>query len=142
MNPSRNRINLGDDSIAVLGKLADGNIGALNVLLNLLKENETIDPDSAVGAFGTILALDQLGIYGSHIWILFKYRCGQSLTKLAALLRAHQLGLVNGDTVVLASRDPNTPVELDTDALLKQVQEQLPAFGQPAGAAATEGSKA
>jgi hypothetical protein len=133
MNPSNNRIGLEDDFKAILTKLCDGNIGALNVLINLTKEEPAIDPDSALGAFGAILSLDSLGIYGSHIWILFKYRCDQSLVKLVALFRAHQLGFLNSDTIVLASQNPDTPVELDTDALLKRVQERLPAFGQPVG---------
>ena len=146
MIPSNNRINLEDDHVAILTKLCEGNIGALNVLINLFKENGTIDPDSAMGPFGTILSLDQLGIYGSHIWILFKYRCGQSMVKLVALFRAHQLGFVSDDRIILASQDPGTLVDLDTDALLKQVQERLPAFGQPSSpqetaSPATEGSK-
>ncbi len=134
MNPPNNRIGLEDDFKAMAVKLCEGNPGALNVLINLVKQEPTIDPDSAMGPYGTILSLDAMGIYGSHIWILFKYRCGESLVKLVGLLRAHQLGFVSDDTITLASQSPTTPVELDTDALLKRVQEELPAFGQSATA--------
>lgn len=124
----KNKIDYNDDFKEMLMKMAEGNPGALTVLLELYKNEAAIDPDSALGGIGTMLSLDGMGIYGSHIWILFKDICGENLTNLIAVSRAHQLGLLSEDDIKTAieSRLPSfSPADLITAIKL-----ELPDFGK------------
>jgi hypothetical protein len=118
--------------------MSEGNPGALNVCINLLKEGERIDPDSMLGGIGPILALDSLGIYGSRIWILYKYICNQSLVLTIAVLRAVQLGFLKEETLKTAIEPHGREIEPLT--LYNQVKERLPRFAdlEPAEADTTE----
>ena len=112
--------------------LADGNPGALNVLLQLAETATTTDPDNAFGAAGPMQMLDSLGIYGSSIWVLFKDVCGSDLTRTHAVLRAAQLGLLrHADIQEGVTRD--TPTKLSdlrekVENIVATVQETLPNF--------------
>lgn len=108
---------LGMSVSSLIVKMADGNPGAATVMARLATEGPKIDPDAAYGPFSAILGLDCDGIYGPDIWILYKDICGESLTRMVAVLRAVQLGFT-------------TNVEKkDVDGLLDQVQKRLPRFG-------------
>ena len=87
------RIQLTDSMLAAIGKMVDGNIGATTVLMRLMKESESIDPQSAFGGFGKILSLDTHRIYGPDIWIFYKDVCRENLVLMLSVLRAIQLGL-------------------------------------------------
>lgn len=113
----------------VVIEMSDGNPGALNVMMLVVREAEAIDPDAALGAFGVLCALDEHGIYGPDIWGLYKYVCGQSLPKMLAVLRAIQLGRLAGVTpnqldYAIKSRGRG----IDADAALAAVKERLPRF--------------
>lgn len=123
-----NRISLDDDAQTMLVKLCDGNPGALTTLIALLKQEQTIDPDSALGPYGTILSLDVMGIYGPRIWVLFKYVCDSKIDRLVTLFRAHQLGLVSEDAIKAASQEPPSTPPFDMESLIAQIKAQLPAF--------------
>lgn len=123
------RIKLEDSPIEMMIKLAEGNPGAITVLANLFREEKDIDPDAALAPFHTILALDDMGIYGSNIWILFKDVCGQSTLNMVGLFRASQLGFLRREQLVACITDPAQ--RPDIPALLSKVRERLPAFGQP-----------
>lgn len=135
------RISLTDTPISMMTKLAEGNPGALTVLISLFKQEEQIDPDSGIAPYGTIMALDDMAIYGSHIWVLYKDVCKQSILDLVTLFRAHQLGFISRTDITFALAphigEATFTQALDLPALLKQVQERLPAFGQPAPILAT-----
>lgn len=126
MREHKERIEINDSVTDILVKLSEGNPGALRAMMEMVKEAPLIDPDSAWGAFGPLIALDGLGLYGPAIWMLYKDACGHSVLKAETLFRAHQLGIISGDTV--RNAHVNKP---DFDALLARVQERLPAFGQP-----------
>lgn len=125
----KNKIQLHDDVKTMLVKMSEGNPGGLSVLINLFKEEPTIDPDCAFGGIATLLAMDQMGIYGSHIWILYKDICKNDLKKLVALFRGHQLGLVKEESILAAAFE-SRHAGLDANEILKQVQERLPDFGK------------
>ena len=76
---SNNRVGLQDTVQDALVKMVEGNPGAITVLLEFLKRN----PD--LGLIH-ILKLDDLGIYGSHIWMLWKDVCGQDAPKFDDML--------------------------------------------------------
>lgn len=91
----KERITLSDNTMSAIMKLSGGNPGAVTVVVSLLRDGETIDPDAALGGLSQLLALDSHGIYESEIWMLFKDVCDQDLTKVVLLLRACQLGFLS-----------------------------------------------
>lgn len=117
----------------MLTTFSEGNPGAITVLIHLLKNNAAIDPDSMLGHIGAITMLDVLGIYGSQIWLLYKDICHQDLSKMIAVLRAVQLGIVDGqliiDSVTMSSGQYQaTPVGWDPDMVLDEIKTVLPNF--------------
>lgn len=108
-------------------EMCEGNPGALRVLMGIMKNTETIDPDNALGGLGTVLMLDTFGIYGSRIWMLYKDVCGESIANTIGVLRAVQLGLVSQATMDQAIN--NQGAGLDVYATVQKVKAELPRFG-------------
>jgi hypothetical protein len=123
------RIKLTDKTCDVVTKMSEGNSGAMNVLLYMLRPN-TIDLDNWLGGLGAILMLDSLGIHGADIYVLYNDICKRSLAKTLAVLRAIQLGLFKGDVLKNAtSRQDYSGCELvPVDELYLKVKEKLPNF--------------
>ena len=121
------RVALDDSPLTGMVKMAEGNIGAATVLSELFREGATIDPQSALGGFGPMLHLDDMEIYGSHIWILYKYICKEDLRSMVALIRARQLGIISQQELkaAIAAGKKNT---LDVPAIVAQVEEQIEDF--------------
>jgi hypothetical protein len=113
-------------------KIAKGNPGAASVLGMLMKDNAKVDPDSMFAEMSTVFGLDNEEIYGPDIWVLYKDICGRNIVKVIAVMRAVQLGMLSPRDVKGAIAAPRSDMgsQLDTDAILKQVQGRLPAFGQ------------
>ncbi len=109
--------------------MCDGNPGAMNVLISIMKQGGQVDPDDAFQGLGTIMTMDTLGIYGHRIWGLYKDVCGQDLAKTIAMTRAHQLGQLAGVTKEkLLHAIDNRGAGLDVDAAVAAVKERLPNF--------------
>ena len=74
-----------------------------------------------------MLHLDDMEIYGSHIWILYKYICKEDLRSMVALIRARQLGIISQQELkaAIAAGKKNT---LDVPAIVAQVEEQIEDF--------------
>lgn len=124
---------LNDTGMDVIIKLADGNPGATTVMVEIYKQGATIDPDSALGGIGAILALDTHGIYGPRIWMLYKDVCGQDLRVMLAILRAVQLGFLSESTLNYAiDNSRRSPTTLDVPALVAKVEQRLPRFQRAA----------
>lgn len=123
------RIQLEDSAMSAIMKMVDGNPGAISVLVTLMKEEARIDPDSAFGGIGTLLALDTLGIYGSNIWILYKDVCKQNAVNMVLLFRANQLGFVTSKAIKDASNDQTRSSNFDFVDLMAKVKDRLPDFG-------------
>ena len=124
------RIKLTDSPMDVMIRMADGNPGAVNVLMQILKDGAKVDPDSALGGLGAILSLDSHGIYGSDIYILNNDICERSLPKTLAVLRAVQLGLFSENTLKDAChrQDRSGKALIPVDELYLKVKEELPNF--------------
>ena len=120
------RLDLHDTALDAMVKLAEGNLGAANVLTRLLSDGAKIDLDNRLGGLGSLLSLDSLGIYGSRIWMLYKDVCNQSLITTVGVLRGWQLGLIS--TSSLQQAVDNYGDGLDIEAILAQVKAQLPGF--------------
>lgn len=73
-NLNMQRLALDDSPQDICAKMGDGNIGALTVMIQLLK----------LGGEGVLaaLALDSLGVYGSDIWVMYKDECDEDIRKL------------------------------------------------------------
>lgn len=122
------KLTLNDTVQDVIVKMSEGNPGAMTVCMGLLREGGGIDPDGVTGGLGLVLHLDSLGLYGSHIWMLYKDVCGHDLTKMCAILRGWQLGQLREDVIHHAIE--NRGEGIDCDDVLAKVQDRLPAFGQ------------
>lgn len=72
-----------------------GNPGAINVLMQIIQTSDSVDPDNVLGPLGPLSVLDELNVYGTEIWVLYKDVCGESLTTTLAVLRGYQLGLLS-----------------------------------------------
>ncbi len=105
--------------------LSEGVPGAALTVIDLLKKAGAIDPDNVAGGFAPLLMLDQSGIYGSKIYQLHVYVCGEDLTKTVACLRAIQLGLLSGADLDQAI---DGVTKLNTDDVFAKVRQQLPTF--------------
>lgn len=111
--------------------MAEGNPGALKVCVSLLKRGKNIDPDDLFEGFGTLMALDTLGIYSYRIWMLYSDVCGEDLVKLVAIARAWQLGqLLGASKEAINHAIDNRGAGLDLDAIMVAVQRELPSFNR------------
>jgi len=123
---SENRITLNDSGQSVVLKLAEGNPGAMRVCCEVLRDGSDIDPANALQGFGPLLMLDDLGIYGPDIWLLYKDVCNQNLVAMLGVLRAYQMGYATEAQIRCAIG--NRGDVLDVAALLDKVREELPTF--------------
>jgi len=114
MNKTKDRVTLEDSFMDVVIKLAEGNPGAMNVIMQLYQNAAHIDPQDFMGGLGSVLALDTHGIYGSRIWMLYKDVCGEDLVMTVAQLRAVQLGII-GQSILDHAID-NYGAGIDVDA--------------------------
>lgn len=119
----------------IIVDFAEGNPGAVNVLCLLIKEYPKIDPAHAFKALGALWALDNLDLYGSNIWLLYKDVCKSSLVNMATIFRAIGYGILSDKEVGDYVKSLNTArrediKEYDFPALLKQVQEKIPSFAK------------
>lgn len=124
------KIQLTDNMLEIVTKMSAGNVGAVTVLVQLFQNNGEIDPDSALGPLGTILSMDDLGIYGSAIYILYKDKCKGSIRDLIMLFRAYQLGFISQNEIIAASEDQSRTINIDLDSLNTQVCERLESFSK------------
>lgn len=126
MKTMNTKIQLTDSTQDALLKMSEGNPGALTVCVQILKNGEQIDPDNAMGGLGVILFLDTLGLYGPKIWMLFADVCEHNLSKMLAVLRAAQLGLITDKQ--LGQAVENYGEGLDIPTICTQVTQRLPRF--------------
>ncbi len=126
MNRRNVRLTLEDTNMSAISKLSEEIPGAIKVCAEILNKGGDIDPDSALGGLGTLLLLDTFGIYGTRIWMLYKDVCKQDLTKMIAMLRAVQMGIINEDKLQYAIN--NYGKGINVDDLYKKVRQKLPRF--------------
>jgi hypothetical protein len=133
------RINLSDTFMTAMIKMADGNPGAINALMDLSLASPTVDPESAMGPYAPLLSLDTHQIYGSAIWILYKDVCKQNARTMLMLLRAVQLGLFSEGALQRLSQEDRsetisaekmTELDMQVCARLEQFQRPTKATGE------------
>ena len=124
------RIKLTDTAISSIVKLSEGVPGAAVVCTECYKRTPSIDPNLALGGLAILLDFDDLGIYGTDIWVLFKYVCGQDYVNLNALFRGRQLGFIREQAILSAIQERKP---LDFPPLLAKIRKELPDFGKDTG---------
>jgi len=123
------KIKLTDSTMDVVVKMSEGNPGAMNVIMQMLKPNN-IDPDNVMGGLGAILLMDTYGIYGMDIYILNNDICGRDLAKTLAVLRATQMGMFDRNILKDAChrQDRSGKQLVPVEELYLKVKERLPNF--------------
>lgn len=119
------KVTLTDNIQKALVKIVEGNPGALTVCMSMLKHGDEIGPECGASLI-PILCLDDMGIYGSRIWMLYKDVYQMNLAHTLGLLRARQLGIISETTLSYAIDNMSQGLHLDT--ALEQVSEKLPKF--------------
>lgn len=79
------RIKLFDNPANAITKLSEGNPGAINACCLLIKDGGHIYP--YIDGFEYIKNLDNIGIYGTDIYVLWNDICQCDLAKMISLLR-------------------------------------------------------
>ena len=72
------KIKLGDSLLDVMMKMSEKNPGALRVLMEIIQSKYGLQ---------RVLDLDDMGIYGSQIWVGYKDHCGSNLEKFWELIK-------------------------------------------------------
>lgn len=122
----KTKLQLTDTLQDMVIKMAEGNPGAMNVLMQILRDGAAIDPDNIMGGVGIILSLDTLNLYGSKIWMLYKDACDCNLSQMVAVLRGHQLGFLSSEQ--LRHAVDNRGVGISVPDVCGLVCARLPAF--------------
>lgn len=124
------RIELTDNLITMMTKLAEGNPGAATACMKIFKDGNAVDPQALAGNGGiaALLNMDEFGIYGHRIWGLYNAVCGMSVLKTLGVLRAVQLGIITREQ--LNHGIDNRGEGLDLDEIVKSVKAELSEFGK------------
>src|SRR6185437_8842200 len=129
------RIQLGMDFAEAVCAMAEGNVGAVSAMIELVKARPIVDPMSGCQGILALCELDDLGFYGPAIWIFFKDICDQDTKKMITLLRADQLGFLPKDSLrVEVLNRANGIIRLNVEQpfnfnqLLEAVQAEIPRF--------------
>ena len=83
---AREEINYDSPLTDVVALMAEGNIGALTVLIQLLKDKQN--------GLACLLHLDDMNIRGTQIWIGFKDCCKQDLEKFKERIKSRDAAMV------------------------------------------------
>jgi hypothetical protein len=129
----KTRIQLEDSIQNIIIKMSDGNPGAVTTLIEVIKNDGRVDPQSAFAGVGSILLLDSFGIYGSSIYILYNDKCNKNIRKFIMLLRAVQLGFIRVDRLKELAEDQTRQINLSDEEwkdIEMKVCEQLEDFAK------------
>lgn len=83
----RKELNLTDTVKDVLVKMAEGNPGAITVMMGMMEKNKD--------GLAYILHLDDMNIRGTQIWIGYKDYCGQDMDKFIGCIKNRDKGMVD-----------------------------------------------
>ena len=125
------RIELEDSQLDVMMKMSEGNPGALTAMMDIIKEHESIDPQAVMGGLGAILILDNWGIYGSSIYVLWNDKCNRDVRTMLMLIRATQLGFFSQSRLQQLAADQMRDIAMpdeEIEELDRKVCEALDQF--------------
>ena len=128
------RISATDTVQDVFIKMCDGNPGGLTAMMDIFENYAAIDPQSMLGGLGVIMTFDDMGIYGTDIYVLWSDKCDRNIRNVAVLMRAVQLGLFPRSELVEMAKDQSRTVNLTPEEfkdLDVKVCEKLDQFMPP-----------
>ena len=131
------KITISDTIQDVFVKMSEGNPGALRVCMDIYNQDGDIDPQGAMPSLSPLLRLDDMGIYGPEIWVLYKDVCNSDIVYLLALLRSNQLGHIGKGQIRSAIRGLS---DFDLESILDDVRKKLPDFA-PTSVVANDGAE-
>lgn len=92
------KLNLHDNMKTVLIKMSDGNLGCVNVLINLMqKDMETF--------MAGMLWLDNFEIYGTDIYVLSNDKCDGDIDKFILLIKSITSGVISREKILWLAKD-------------------------------------
>lgn len=123
------KIKLTSSPLEIAMTISQGNPGALAACVQIL-DSVDVDPDSAFGELTGFITLDSLGIYGTDVYVLWSDICHKDTPVMLAVLRATQLGLLEGSVVKEASsrQDYSGRSMIDLGDVVSKVKGVLPNF--------------
>lgn len=128
MSYNNPRIQVNHSLQDIIIKMADGNPGAIRVLMELISNAERIDPQDMFGPLGPLLSLDTLDVYADRIWMFYKDVCRCNLVDMIGLQRAEQLGLLTATRLIRAIDGVESFQSNEISAYLTQVRATLKDF--------------
>jgi hypothetical protein len=105
--------------------MSEGNPGAMKVVVDMIKQGESIDPDAFMGGLSSLQQMDSLEIYGSRIYMLYADVCRRDMDETMGCLRAVQLGLMKAEDLDSAIAGKPT---FDVTTIVEMVRKELPGF--------------
>lgn len=86
------RIKEGDNIMDIIVNMSEGNPGAATAMCELIKFSE-------YEGIVAILILDELKIYRSNIWVIYKDQCKEKADTMIMLLNAYKKGFLSEDKI-------------------------------------------
>lgn len=82
---------LTDNFDDIVLKMSEGNPGAMTTIFEIFKakNNDVID------AIPLFLTLDMMGLYGSHLYMLWNDSCNRDVEKVIKVIEAYRSGTIN-----------------------------------------------
>jgi hypothetical protein len=119
------------DAVLALG---EGNFGAVHACFEMLRHRSRVHPDLLDAPFWPLISLDFYGIYGSAIWVLYKWVCHEDVGKMIGLLIALDLGIAGVNARSLEHAARNRGAGIDIEEVVKVVKSHLPSYNPEARA--------
>ena len=113
MSRQTTRINPDGPLFPALTALAENNGGAVAVLHQAAITAAGLNPENPQAAWGPLLLLDQLGIYGDRVWNLHKDVCGHDTATFIGVLQATELGIISREVLEAAIDHQGTGLNVD-----------------------------
>ena len=128
------KLKLEDSLKEMIAKMADGNIGAIAAMMQIMEKCNEIDPQNMLGLFGLLGSFDDMELYGPDIYVLWSDKCGKDVRRLLMLMRAVQLGFFDQGKFIEMGKDQSRQINLTEEEfadLDKRVCEELEEFAKP-----------
>ena len=89
------RIDLNDNFAQTITKMCEGNPGALNVLISIMKKYE----NDFNKIFPVLCVIDTMHLYGSHLYMLWNDCCDRDLNKTLKVIDYYCQGKINDNDI-------------------------------------------
>lgn len=88
-----------DEAKELVAEMSQGNPGAMYAMVDLIKDGWMMEPFIKYDPLEYLKLLEELGILGSDIYLIHNDLCGGNVHYMSGLLKAVQLGILEGSTL-------------------------------------------